>query len=569
MKKFIFVILILGLAVAAAGFWYWNKNSYSKEILKLEILGPEKVSLSQEVEYTVKYRNNGDVKLEEPRLVFEFPKNTILVSSPFGFGNESDFSERIEIGPEELGDIYPGEEKSFKFKGRLLGRKGEVKTAKAWLSYHPKNLKARYESATTLAAVIDSVPLTLDFDLSSKIESGRDFKFSLNYFSNLDYPLSNLGVKIEYPPGFEFIKSRPTTLDKTEWDIPLLNKAEGGRIEIEGRLSGKVREQKIFKSILGIWRDNEFIPLKEATRGAEIANPHLYIFQEINGQREYIASPGDLLHYEIYFRNIGAEAFRNLFLAVTLNNQAFDFDSLKSHKGQFSRGSNSIVWDWRDVPALQFLDQGEEGKVEFWIKLKEDWQIKNYQEKNPVLKDVVLLSQIRREFDVKLNSKVVISQKGYYQGDVFVNSGPIPPQAGKETTYTIIWQGENYYNDLKNVKVKAVLPSNVRLTGRIFPESESSNFSFDSQSREIVWSIKGGQTMKAGAGIFGPGPNIAFQVSLIPTSDQKGKTALLIGRATISGEDQWTGERVEGRAAEIRTDLPDDSSVSGSEGIVQ
>ena len=568
MKKFAFIIVFFGLILAGIGFWYWNRNSYSKDILKLEILGPEQVSLLEEVEYTVRYKNNGDVKLEDPRLIFEFPKNTIIVSSPFGLNKRKEYSERIEIGPEKLGDIYPGEEKSFKFKGRLLGKKGEVKTAKVWLSYRPKNLKARYESATTFVATISSVPLTIDFDLSSKVESDRNFKFTVNYFSNLDYPLSNLGVKIEYPPGFEFIGSQPKTLGKTEWDIPLLNKAEGGRIEIEGKLSGEVKEQKFFKAVLGVWQENRFIPLKEAARGVEITNLHLDIFQEINGQREYIASPGDLLHYEIYFRNIGSTPFKDLFLVVNLDGKAFDFSTLKLEKGQVGRGDDSIVWDWRDVPKLQFLDQGEEGKVEFWIKLK-DWQIKDVQEKNPVLKDTVLLSRVKREFEVKLSSKLSISQKGYYQEEIFSNSGPIPPKAGEKTNYTIIWQVKNYYNDVKNVKVKAVLPPNVKLTGKIFPEEESSNFSFDSQSREIVWSVEDGQILKAGSGILSPAPNIAFQIALTPTSQQKGKKALLIGKAVISGEDQWTGERIEGVASEIMTDLPDDANVSEDKGIVK
>ena len=114
MKKFIFIIIVLGLILGAIGFWYWNRNSYSKEILKLEILGPERASISQEVEYTVKYKNNGNIKLEDPRLIFEFPKNTILVSSPSESGKGSVPSERIEIGSEKLGDIYPGEEKIFK-----------------------------------------------------------------------------------------------------------------------------------------------------------------------------------------------------------------------------------------------------------------------------------------------------------------------------------------------------------------------------------------------------------------------------------------------------------------------
>jgi len=560
MKKLVFFIIILCLILGIVGFWYWQRNPYSKEILKLEILGPETAVISKEIEYTVKYKNNGNVRLEEPRLIFEFPEYTLL---------EEDYSRRKEIGPEELGDIYPGEEKTFQFKGRLFGKEGEVKTAKAWLSYRPKNLQARYESATTFTTIIKSIPLTFDFDLPSKAEAGRDFKFYLNYYSSLNYPLTNLGVRVEYPSDFEFLESDPKTIERTEWEIPLLNKAEGGRIEISGRLSGEIREQKIFRANLGIWIEDEFILLKEITKGVEISKPSLSVFQQINSQNQYTASSGDLLHYEIFFRNIGEEAFLDLFLLVRLDGKGFDFDTVKTDLGQFNKGDNSIIWDWRDVSKLKFLGRGEGGKVEFWIELKEEWSLNSPQEKNAILKNTVLISQIKEEFETKVNSKLAISQRGYYQEEVFGNSGPIPPKVGEETTYTIIWQAKNYFNDVKNVKVKAVLPSNVRLTGKIFPEEESSNFAFDSQSREIVWMVRDDQAMEAGTGILSPAPNIAFQIALTPSSGQKGKNPKIIGEATISGEDQWTETVIEETDSKIDTTLPDDSSVSSSQGIVE
>ncbi len=569
MKKFILFIIILFLVLGAAGFWYWQRNPYSKEILKLEILGPEETAVLQEVEYTVKYKNNGNVRLEEPQLIFEFPEYTLLAaSSDDEAGREENLSRRQEIGPEELGDIYPGEEKTFQFKGRLFGKENEVKMAKAWLSYQPKNLKARYESTTTFTTVIKSVPLTLEFDLPSRVETGRDFKFSLNYFSSLDYPLSNLGIKIEYPSGFEFLDSEPETLEKTEWEIPLLNKAAGGRIGIKGKLLGELKEQKIFRAVLGIWLENEFIPIKEVTRGVEITKPRLFVFQRINNQNQYLANSGDLLHYEIYFRNIGEEPFSDLFLVARLEGKGFDFDSLKLNSGQFNKGDNSILWDWRDNNKLRFLGQGEEDKVEFWINLKEKWEISSPQEKNVLLRNTVLISQIREEFETKINSKVVISQKGYYQEEVFGNSGPLPPKVGESTTYTIIWQAKNYYNDLKNVKVKAILPSSVRLTGKIFPEEENTKFTYDSQSREIVWTVRDSEVMTAGTGILNPAPNIAFQVALTPFSGQRGQVLPIIKEARISGEDQWTETIVEASASAIDTTLPDDPTVSEEMGRV-
>jgi len=560
MKKFIFIIIILCIALGAAGFWYWQRNPYSKEILKLEILGSGEAAIFQEVEYTVKYKNNGNVRLEEPRLIFEFPEHTLL---------EEGLSRRQEMGPEELGDIYPGEEKTIQFKGRLFGKEGDIKTAKAWLSYRPKNLQARYESATTFTTEIKSVPLTFDFDLSSKIEAGRDFKFSLNYYSSLDYPLSNLGIKIEYPSGFEFLGSDPQGLAKTEWEISLLNQAEGGRIEITGKLSGEVKEQKIFKATLGIWQEDEFVLLKEITRGVEITRPRLFVFQQINGQSQYIANPGELLHYEIFFRNIGEEPFTDLFLVATLEGRGFDLETVKADLSQFKKGDNSIIWDWRDVPKLRFLGQGEEGKVEFWINLKDEWEISSPQEKNAILKNTVLISQIKEEFETKINSKLAISQRGYYQEEGFGNSGPIPPKVGETTTYTIIWQAKNYFNDVKNVKVKAVLPSNVRLTGKIFPEQESSKFAFDIQSREIIWMVRDNRVMETGTGVLNPAPNIAFQVALTPTSGQKGKVLPIIKGAIITGEDQWTESFIEGKTSAIDTTLPDDSTVSPNQGVVQ
>src|SRR3989338_8478770 len=110
---------------------------------------------------------------------------------------------------QNLKDIYPGDEEFVKFKTRLLGKEGDLKSAKASLSYIPKNLTAPFESGTTFTTKIETVPITLDFDLPSKIEKGKDLQYSINYFSNIDYPLENLSLKIDPADGFNFISSEP------------------------------------------------------------------------------------------------------------------------------------------------------------------------------------------------------------------------------------------------------------------------------------------------------------------------------------------------------------------------
>ncbi len=566
-RKFITFLILLAALAGIAGFYYWQKNIYSKEVLNLEILAPEETVLAQEIEYVVKYKNNGNVRLEEPELIFECPSNSL----------ECLLVEKEE-SPEEkkslrknllLQTVYPNEEQVLRIRARLLGKEGEAKIAKATLSYRPKNLKARYESTTTFTTVIKSVPLNFEFDLPSKAESGKEFKFRLNYFSNIDYPLSNLRCKVEYPLGFEFIESTPPSLEKIEWEIPPLNKAEGGRIEIVARFRGEVGEQKIFQAELGTWQEGEFVLLKKAVKGVEIIKPALYITQQINGNPEYIANPGDSLHYEIFFKNIGEETLIDLSLVTTLTGAAFNLETLRAPDGEYELGDNSILWEWRRVGDLQFLNVQEEGEVEFWVKLKEEWEISSLEGKE-VIKNKIYLSQAKEEFVNKVNSKLVITQKGYINDEIFLSEGPLPPKVGQESYFTIMWQVKNYYNDVQNVKVKATLPKNVKLTGKIFPEEETEKFTFDSQSREIVWNVG---NLKVAQGILpatdGGGPNIAFQVALTPDSAQIGQTPEIIGQAKLEGEDSWTKETLGQTASNINTTLPDDPTITEEMGRVQ
>lgn len=558
MSKLFLFFLILALVIGGAGFWYYQQNFYSKESVKLEILGMESADLAQEVEYIVKYKNNGNVRVENPELIFEYPENSIVENGLL----------REILHSEDLGEaIYPGEERTFKFKARLLGKDGDAKIAKAWLSYVPKNLQAKYESTTSFTTIIEKVPLTFEFDFPSKTEAGKQSKFRLNYFSNIDYPISGLRVKIIYPSGFEFISSKPKAIEKTEWDIGVLSKAQGGKIEVFGEVFGEPNERKLLQAELGIWQNGEFVLLKQIFQSIEIVEPSLFISQQINGNPEYIADPGSLLHYEIFFKNIGQDLLTDLFLVVKLQGHAYDFQTLRSNTGSFETGDNSIIFDSRRVPKLKFLDTQEEGIVEFWIELKERWNITG-EDRNLVVKDKIILSQARQEFRTKINTVLEFAQKGYFQDEIFGNSGPVPPRAGERNTYTIMWQVGDYYNDIENVKVKAILPPQSELTGEIFPEEQKEKFAFDSVSREIVWDVGDLLTGEASLNATST-PNIAFQVAFTPDEAQRGSIPDIISEAEIIGEDIWTEQLLSIKSPAINTTLPDDQSVSEEQGIVQ
>ncbi|MEK7080664.1 MAG: hypothetical protein AAB925_02450 [Patescibacteria group bacterium] len=548
-KKIIFWVLLIVAIAGVVAFWFYREGVFSKEILRLEILGPDTANVGDEIEYTVKYKNNGNFVLEQPKLIFELPENSLIEDG------------KIMI-TQDLKDIYPGDEEFVKFKARLLGKEKDLKVAKASLSYIPKNITARYESDTTFTTKIDSVSVTLDFDLPSKAEKGKEMKYSVNYFSNIDYPMENLSIKIDPVNGFNFESSDPSSLDNSEWKLKTLNKAQGGRINITGKITADPGSHLNFSAKLGMRIAGSFIEIKETKTDVEVIEPLLFISQQINGSANYVASPGELLHYEIFFRNIGSTAFDNLFMVVNLNGPAFDTSTIQAEDGQAQPNNNLIVWDWKQVQGLKHLDVQQEESVKFNVKLKDSWPLSDSEKNNIVVKNSVNISQITQDFDTKVNSNLGISQKGYYQNSVISNSGPIPPIAGKATTYTITWTINNYFNDLKNVKVKANLAQNVALTGLISPESEFSNFSFDNSSREIVWSA--GDV----AASAGNSKSISFQISLTPANNQKNFIVDIISGAVISGEDQATGTTITAKSSAINTSMPDDPTISGR-GMVQ
>jgi hypothetical protein len=551
-KKLVYSLIVLSIILAIVGLWYLQRNVFSKDTLKLEIIGPDTVEVGQSIDYTIKYKNNGDIVLTGAKLTFAYPENSLV-------------EDRKLRAEKPLEDIYPGEEKTINFSARIFGKENELKTAKAWLQFQPRNLKASYEVSTTQTAVIKFSPLTFELDLLSRLEPEKDFSFSVNYFSNIDYPLSQLRAKIEYPTGFEFTDSTPKALGTNEWQLPLLNKAQGGRITVSGRLKGDVGEQKVFKATLGLWQeDGAFVLLKEATKGTEIVKPNIYLSQMINGRTDYSANPGDTLHYEIFFKNIGTSPFENLFLVLNLEGSLFDFDSLKAPGADFHPGDSSAIWDWKTTPQLRFLDENDEGKVEFWINLRKELSPTEPKSTNLVLKDTITLSPAREEFTVKINSQLVLDQAASFNDEVFGNSGPLPLQVSQPTTFTVVWKLKNFYNDLKNVKVKATLSLWASLTGKLFPRE--AKFVFDSQSREIIWEVG---DLLAGQGVNNEAPNLSFQVSLLPQPSQRGQAIDIVSQAQATGDDTWAQETIQTDSKSVNTSSLSDTNFNPGQGVVQ
>lgn len=527
-KRFIIAAIIILAAIGIGAYLSWQSMSFSKEVLKVEILGPEKTTIGEDVEYVVKIKNNGNIRLESPELIFNYPEGSII--------GETESKVKVMSADDLGGDIYPGEERSFKFNARLLGKEKDTKVAKVSISFQPKDLKTRSEVSTTFTTILGEIPLNLSIDIASKASTGKALTFRINYSSNVAYPLEDLTCYVELPDDFEFLYSQPQGMDNTQWDIPILNEGGAGKIEISGILNGQSMEQKVFKARIGIWQDGNFILLKEVIKGVEIVAPALYITQKVNNSDSYMASPGDQLHYEVTFRNVGDNSLQDLVLITRLEGEQYDLTSIKATDGgKYQSGDNSIVWEADKIPELKLLEVGQVGKVEFWVNVKPQWAMKSLNDKNPILKNKVTLGEARQEFLTKINSVISAEQKIYSENKYFENSGPYPLETGQTTTLTVEWKAINNYNDIENAKMVTVLPESVTFIGKTYPEG--TEITYDEDTSEVVCNIG---SLPAGSGVIKDAKICAFQISVQP--ELADEAIILLGSAQLSGIDQWTNK---------------------------
>jgi hypothetical protein len=307
--------------------------------------------------------------------------------------------------------------------------------------------------------------------------------------------------------------------------------------------------------------------------------PALSLEQTINDSTNLVANPGDNLNFKIKYQNNSTVAIPAVKIVSRFDTKVLDFYALDlKSKGNFDASSNSIIWDQTNTPGLELINPGQSGELIFSAKVNETEKmpLKNYNDKNFAIVNVVSIDssntplalidqQVKDSLQavVKINSKMTISSKGYYQDNYLPNSGPIPPIIGQTTTFTIHWDITNSSNDVEDVKVEAVLPSSVEWVNKYKPAS--SILHYDMLTRKLTWDVG---KLASGTGILTPAKNIVFQLALTPSATQLNQVVELLKAATISGRDVYTSSELKATDKVVTSDCPDDSTMSWERGRV-
>jgi hypothetical protein len=153
---------------------------------------------------------------------------------------------------------------------------------------------------------------------------------------------------------------------------------------------------------------------------------------------------------------------------------------------------------------------------------------------------------------IRISSDLALNGRSLYSTGPLKNQGPIPPQAERNTTYTIAWTLTNTLNNVSNAYVRALLPGYVTWVGNTSPSGES--VKYDPLTNEVAWDV--GEIASL-TGFSSAPREVYFQVSLVPSLSQRGSAPTLLGPASVSGKDRYTGAVLKDSTKEITTRIDD------------
>jgi len=542
-KKTLFLISILALIlISITVYFFFFRNVFSTENISLQISGPEEVISGKNITWLVTIVNNSETKVEQLNLIFEYPSGV--------FDKNNSVKRRESKAIEKL---LPKQEINESFSGKIFGVKEEIKEAKAYLTYIPAGLSTTFENRTSFSTRISETSIIFSMGLPKKINPQEEFLMSLGWQSGFTFPLENVQVRLYLPEDFERTSLKlqgEEAQDKTIiFNMGVLNEDEGGQIKIKGKIEGEIGDQKLFRAEFGMFdvRIYEFVSFAIVEKSIKIVSSTLDVFRRVNGNYNYIASPGETLNYIIEFKNTGEDIYRNLSLEIELQSNVLDLSSIQAAGGKTE--GKKIIFSSKDFPDLLFLGPYGEGELGLKVNVKE--YTSAFHPYNGLIKEDITIGAFKKSFQTKVSSETSFSQKVYYNKEklpssiknIFKNSGPFPLQSGQETKVVVVFNIKNLGNQLQGIKVETKLPKNVEFLGsKIYPTG--AKFTLNQPTKELILNMK---SLSA----YLPSKIFAFQIKIKPETFPTTVT----GKTKLSGKDTWTDKAFEITVPSLNTDL--------------
>lgn len=560
------VVFFVICLIVAAFFYFGGGNLISNSNIDIQVSGPVSTPGGQELVLQVAIANRNSVPIKLADFIVEYPP---------GARSANNLTLDLQRTRDTIGTINPGERVNRTVRAVLFGKENEGQKIKMTLEYRIDGSNAIFYKEETYEVLISSSPLSIVVGGLDEVIDGQETTFTLDVISNSPTAIEDAMIKAEYPFGFNFVSAEPKPDSGNDvWHLGLMKPGEKRRITLHGRVYGQNTEERVFRFIGGVESpkdDRELattfgtivLPLK-------IAKPFVTMKLTVNNVEgtEFVAPAGEAFTANLAWINNLPSQITDAEVHVKIHGNAFNELSVSSSRGFYDSLTDTVRWTREDIPDLALLRPGEAINANFRLvpldrigdtfidkpSLGFDITISGRRLGETGVPEVIestVVANVKVQTDLKFVSRAV------YSVGPFTNTGPMPPRAEQETTYTVIWTLTNGANDVTNGKVSATLPTYMRWVGTKSPDSE--NIEYNPVSRLITWDVG---NISAKAGYQKPPKEVAFQIALVPSLSQVKQSPTILTAATFTGVDRYTTKPLSFMTRLLSTNLTTDAGMS-------
>ncbi len=572
---FAFIFASLVLAAAAYGAYYVYYGQGSSGDIQFLINGKDNVLAGEEFFYTVNYKNLSNVAVGDIEIKLAYPDNFMFLDSSPAPRLNNDLWRIDNLGAHRGGSI--------RIKGKIIGPAGKLNVITGSITYTPSNFSSRFKKEAAFKNKISGTGLEFGVESPSGVLVGEESEIIVKYKARDENFIDNFRLTVLPPENIKFISGEEKNAVPGVWRIAGI-KEEAEEISVKFKVTEKKeqREELVLKfdypgcssaakGAIEAEGGDDYCELYEEKVSFEVIKSDLNLNLIINGsQSDQGVDLGQVMNYSIVYANKGDSEMEDIIIMAVLNGDVLDWQTLNDeYKGKVS--DNTISWSKDEIPQLESLGTGEEGIIDFSIKVKpfekiniepgKKYDIESYAQfsigniepkENEDTKSNTIVSKINS--DLSLNEQI-----RYFNDDnMAVGSGPLPPKAGEKTSYKVYWVITNNLHELNDLRVQAYLPDYVnwddknRSTVGVVEYSESDN--------KVTWNI--GRlpisVYKAEA---------EFNISITPTEADVDKIMVLLPGTTVEAVDVETKAEIS-KTAKAKTTRLEDDEIAETDGRV-
>ncbi len=566
-------VIFFLLAIGMGSYLVFNgSNIISANNIDIIVNGPVTIAGGEPVSFEVQVTNKNNIKLETVDLAVTFPAGSV---------DAEDRSKELKESRELMEDIVPGGVGQKTVRAVLYGEENTKREIVVDVSYRVAGSNAIFKKKKAYEVLISSSPLSLTASSFQEVTSGQEFEMEVTLTSNSADITRNLILKASYPFGFTLtstdVKAEGNVSTWKIGDIPSQGKKT---IKFKGRLEGQDDEVRVFHFTAGAQsvRTSGVIGTEYIATTKEIAIRKPFISAGLafdnDTDGDAIGSFNTPVKATIsWFNNLPSSVIDGE-VRLKISGNAYDKISIMPGDGYYKSADNEIVWNKITTNSLANIGAGESGNVHFTF-IPRDFSTPTKQVTSPSLSFTVNISGKRisesnvpetltssAERSIRISSSLNLSSYITRTGP-FVNTGPLPPKAETETTYTVNWVVDNTVNTVTGAEVRALLPVYVKWLSKVSPVGE--DISYNSNTGEVVWRVGSVDSFTTNTGSR---RQVSFQIAFEPSVSHIGQAPPLVQDTTLVGQDDFTGVNLTSTKPALSTRFSTDSGYRDGQDIV-